>query len=105
MLAVIKTGGKQYTVKEGDKLRVEKLDLEEGKTVKFEEVLLVSKEDGSDAKVGTPHVSGATVEAKVIEQGRAKKVRVEKFKAKSRYHRVYGHRQPYTAIEITKISA
>lgn len=105
MLAVIKTGGKQYTVKEGDTLRVEKLEAEEGKNITFEEVLLVGKEDGSDAKVGTPHVAGAKVEAKVLKHGRADKVDVRKFKAKSRYYKRYGHRQPFTELEITKISA
>lgn len=106
MIAVIKTGGKQYTIKEGDTIRVEKLDnVEEGKPVTFDEVLLVSKEDGSDTKVGTPTVKGATVEATVKKQGRAKKVLVQKFKAKVRYSRTQGHRQPFTEVEISKITA
>lgn len=107
MLAVIKTGGKQYTVQEGDKLKIEKIEgLKDGDTYAFEEVLLVGKPDGADVKVGEPTVSGAKVEAKVLEaQGRAKKVDVRKFKAKSRYYKRYGHRQPYTEVEITKISA
>jgi large subunit ribosomal protein L21 len=107
MLAVIKTGGKQYTVQEGDTLKVEKMaDLKDGESMTFDAVLLVGNADGSDAKVGTPTVSGAKVEAKVVEaHGRAKKLDVRKFKAKSRYYKRYGHRQPYTEVEITKISA
>lgn len=105
MLAVIKTGGKQYTVKEGDVLQVEKLAAEEGSNFAFDQVLLVGKEDGSDAKVGTPVLEGASVEAKVLKQGRAKKVDVRKFKAKTRHYKRYGHRQPFTEVEITKISA
>ncbi len=103
MIAVITTGGKQYKVAEGDTLRVEKLDVAEGKSVTFDDVLLVSKEDGSDAKIGTPTVEGAKVTAKVMKQGRAKKIEVRKFKAKSRYARNYGHRQPFTEIQIEKI--
>lgn len=105
MIAVIKTGGKQYTVKEGDTLRVEKLEAEEGKNITFEEVLLVGKEDGASTQVGTPLVSGAKVEAKVVKHGRDSKVDVRKFKAKSRYYKRYGHRQPFTEVEITSISA
>lgn len=106
MIAVITTGGKQYKVQEGDKIRVEKLaDAEEGKTITFEEVLLVGKEDGADMTVGTPTVQGAKVEAKVLKNARAKKLLVQKFKAKIRYFKTYGHRQPFTEVEITKISA
>lgn len=105
MLAVIKTGGKQYTVKEGDVLRVEKLAVEEGSNFTFDQVLLVGKADGSDAKVGSPVLEGASVEAKIVKQGRAKKIDVRKFKAKGRYYKRYGHRQPFTQVEITKISA
>ncbi len=104
MIAVIKTGGKQYKIQEGDTLRIEKLDVEEGKNVTFDQVLLVSKPDGSDIKVGTPTVDGVSVTAKVLKQGRAKKVEVRKFKAKSRYARNYGHRQPFTEIQIEKIA-
>ena len=107
MIAVIQTGGKQYKIKEGDTLRVEKLgdDVAEGKTVKFDHVLLVAEEDGKNMKLGTPTVSGASVEAKVLKNGRAKKVVVKKFKAKVRYAKTYGHRQPFTEVEITKIVA
>jgi large subunit ribosomal protein L21 len=101
MFAVIKTGGKQYLVEEGQKLNIEKLDLEEGKNVEFDALLVADK----DVKVGMPTVSGAKVSAKVLEQGRDKKVSVIKYKAKSRYRRNVGHRQPFTKIEIEKITA
>lgn len=104
MFAVIKTGGKQYLVEEGDTLRVEKLEAEEGKKVSFD-VLLVGESDGSAAKVGTPLVSGAKVSATVVQQGRAKKVEVAKFKAKTRYYKRAGHRQPFTEVTIESISA
>ena len=105
MIAVIKTGGKQYKVAVGDTIQVEKLaDAEEGKSFTFEEVLLVSKEDGTGANIGTPLVAGAKVTAKVLKQGRAKKIEVRKFKAKSRYARNYGHRQPFTEVTVEKIS-
>ncbi len=97
MFAVFKTGGKQYKVQEGDVLYIEKLDVEAGDTVKFDEVLMTSK------KVGTPTVSGAVVEAKVEKHGKAKKIIVFKYKAKKGYKRKQGHRQPYTKVEITKI--
>jgi len=110
MLAIIKTGGKQYIVKEGDTLRVEKLSteripVEEGKTVTFDEVLLVAEDDGSKMKTGMPAVSKAVVEATVLKQGRAKKLIVRKFRAKVRYSKTYGHRQPFTEIKISKIAA
>ena len=104
MFAVIFTGGKQYLVKEGDTLRVEKLDAEKGSTVEFDKVLLTAKEDGADVKLGTPFLEGAKVSATVEEQGRAKKVRVVKYKRKIRYKRVFGHRQPFTKIKIAKIA-
>lgn len=104
MLAVITTGGKQYIVKEGDELNVEKLDLEEGKMIEFG-AMLVADEDGKDVKVGTPNVEGAKVSATVVEQGRDKKITVIKYKPKVRYRRKYGHRQPFTKIKIEKISA
>jgi large subunit ribosomal protein L21 len=104
MIAVIKTGGKQYTVKEGQKLQVEKLELEDGKIIEFEP-LLVADEEGKDVKVGAPTVSGAKVTAKVLETGRDKKVSVIKYKRKVRYRRNVGHRQPFTKIQIEKISA
>lgn len=104
MYAVVKTGGKQYKVKEGQTLRVEKLEAQPGQSLDLE-VLMVSGEDGAGLKVGTPTVSGAKVSAKVVEHGRADKVLVVKYKPKSRYKRVNGHRQPFTALQIEKIAA
>jgi len=103
MYAVITTGGKQYLVKEGLKVQVEKIDLEEGKTMTFT-AMLVSNDDGSDVKVGNPEVKGASVTAKIAEHGRDEKISVIKYKRKTRYRRNVGHRQPYTIIEIEKIS-
>ncbi len=102
MYAVIKTGGKQYKVAQGDKLRVEKLPGNVGDTVTFDEVLLVG---GDNLKIGTPTVKGAKVEAKVIAQDRAKKIIVFKFRRRKNYRRKTGHRQPFTALEITSVSA
>lgn len=103
MIAIIATGGKQYVVKEGMELKVEKLDLEEGKTIDFD-AMLVADEEGKDVKVGMPTVDGAKVNATVLEQGRGKKLHVIKYKSKSRYRRKYGHRQPFTKVKIEKIS-
>ncbi len=100
MIAVIETGGKQYLVKTGDAIKIEKLLAKEGEKVSFDKVLLTAQDDGSDAKIGTPYLS-LTVEAMVEKQGRAKKIRVEKFKRKIRYHKVYGHRQPFTQVKIS----
>ena len=104
MYAVVKTGGKQYTVKEGETLKVEKLAAEAGASIDLE-VLLVADEKGENVKVGTPKVAGAAVTAKVLEHGRHDKVRIVKYKPKSRYKRVSGHRQPYTKLSIEKIKA
>ncbi len=102
MYAIIATGGKQYKVSEGDIIRVEKLGVEAGETVKFDQVLLVS---GDDLKVGEPTVAGASVEADVVSEGKSKKVIVYKYKRKSGYHKKNGHRQLFTAVKITKINA
>jgi len=91
MYAVIKTGGKQYRVSEGDKLRVEKLDVEVGKTINFDEVLMVG--EGADVKIGTPLVKGGKVAATVLEQGRAKKIRIIKFRRRKHSRKQMGHRQ------------
>lgn len=99
--AVIKTGGKQYKVSEGDTLEVEKL-VHESEAVTFEDVLLLA--DGEDVKIGQPVVAGATVTAKVIEDGKAKKKMVFRYKNKTRYRKKKGHRQPYTKVQITKIA-
>lgn len=100
-LAVIRTGGKQYLVKEGDVLKVEKLPQADG-TITFDEVLLVAEADGSKVEVGTPKLA-TTVTATVVRQGRAKKIRVVHYKAKVRHHKVYGHRQPFTEVKVGKI--
>ena len=101
MYAVIETGGKQYKVSEGDVLFVEKLNVEEGTEVTFDKVLLVA--DGENVKVGAPTVEGAAVTAKVVKNGKAKKIYVFKMKRKKNYRRKKGHRQPFTKVEITSI--
>lgn len=102
MKAVIVTGGKQYTVAEGDVVFVEKLGAEADETVKFDQVLAVL--DGENSKIGTPAVEGASVEAKVIKNGKNRKITVLRYKAKKNEKTKNGHRQPYTKVEITKIS-
>ena len=101
MYAIIESCGKQYKVTEGDVVFFEKLDAEEGKKVTFDKVMLVS-EDGK-VQVGNPYVKGVKVEGKVVSHGKAKKIIVFKMKAKANYRRRYGHRQPYTKVEITSI--
>jgi len=101
MLAVIKTGGKQYIVEPGQKLKIEKIDGEEGKIHTFSDVLLL--DDGKNIEIGTPILNGAAVEAKILKQGKGKKVIAYKYKAKKRYHKKIGHRQLFTEIEITQI--
>ena len=101
--AVIKTGGKQYRVQQGDVLRVELLSAEEGATVSFDQVLLVGT--GESITVGAPLVEGATVSATVRTHGRADKIRIIKFRRRKHYKRQQGHRQHYTEIEITGINA
>lgn len=102
MYAIIKTGGKQYVVEEGKVISIEKLDVEEGAEVTFDEVLLVS---GDDVKIGAPTVAGAKVTGKVLEQGKERKIRIFKYKAKSNYRRRQGHRQPFTKVKVEKIEA
>ena len=102
MYAIIKTGGKQYRVSEGQTLRVEKLNAEDGK-VEFDQVLLVGQDD--DVKVGKPVVDGAKVSADVVREGRDKKVIVFKKKRRKGYHKKQGHRQAFTEIKITQITA
>ena len=101
MFAVIKTGGKQYVVSPGQKLKIEKLEVEAGKPVIFDHVFLVADED--KVEVGKPLVKEARVEAKVLRQFRTKKIIVFKYKAKTRYHKKAGHRQHMTEVEIEKI--
>ena len=102
MKAIIVTGGKQYTVAEGDVLFIEKLNAEENATVKFDQVLAVL--DGENSQFGAPVVAGAVVEAKVVKNGKGKKIDVITYKPKKGEKRHIGHRQPYTKVEITKIA-
>ena len=102
MKAVIVTGGKQYTVSEGDVLFIEKLNVEAEEVVKFDTVLAVL--DGENTKIGAPVVDGAVVEAKVVKNGKGKKIDIIRYKAKKNEKRHIGHRQPYTKVEITKIA-
>ncbi|MBP5304619.1 MAG: 50S ribosomal protein L21 [Lachnospiraceae bacterium] len=102
MYAIIATGGKQYKVTEGDVISVEKLGVNAGDTVNFDQVLALN--DG-ELKIGNPTVAGASVSASVIEEGRGKKVIVYKYKRKTGYHKKNGHRQPYTKVKIDKINA
>ena len=102
MKAVIVTGGKQYTVAEGDVIFVEKLNAEAESTVNFDQVLAVL--DGENTKIGTPVVEGAKVEAKVVKNGKGKKITIFRYKAKKNEKKKMGHRQPYTKVEITKIA-
>ena len=101
MYAIIESCGKQYKVAEGDVVFFEKLDVEEGKKVTFDSVVLVS--DDKKVEVGAPYVKGVKVEGKVVAHGKGKKILVYKYKAKKNYRRTQGHRQPYTKVEITKI--
>ena len=99
-LAVIKTGGKQYLVKEGDKLKISKLSAKEGDEIIFDEVLLVSDKE---TEIGAPLIEGAKVSAKVLKQGRGKKIIVFHYHSKTRYRKKAGHRQHFTEIEIKNI--
>ena len=103
MFAIIKTGGKQYNVSPGDTIKIEKLEVDEGSEVTFDEVLLLGGEETTT--VGKPVVTGAQVKAQVTRQGRNKKVIVYNFKNKVRFHGKQGHRQPFTEVEITDIVA
>lgn len=102
MYAIIATGGKQYKVAEGDIIKVEKLGVEAGATVSFDEVLVVNN---GQLVVGNPTVAGASVSATVVEEGKNKKVIVYRYKRKSGYHKKNGHRQSYTKVKIEKINA
>lgn len=101
MYAVIETGGKQYRVQEGDVVFVEKLNAEEGETINFDKILLVSKE--GELLAGKPYVEGVSVQGSVLEQGKAKKITVFTYKAKKNSKRKLGHRQPFTKVKIEKI--
>ncbi|MFT6341358.1 MAG: large subunit ribosomal protein L21 [Alcanivorax sp.] len=101
MYAVIKTGGKQYRVEEGDVVRIEKIEVATGESVDFDQVLLVA--NGDDVKVGQPMLDGAKVTAEVLEQGRHKKIKIVKFRRRKHSRKTQGHRQWYTAVKITGI--
>ncbi len=103
MYAVIRTGGKQYKVAQGDTLDVEKLPAEQGANVELSDVLMLV--DGDKVTVGTPTVAGARVSAKVVAHGRGEKIRIIKFRRRKHYRKQAGHRQDYTRLEITGISA
>lgn len=101
MYAIIETGGKQYRVQNGDRIKVEKLNVEDGQAVVFDKVLVAG--EGADVKIGAPYVEGFTVEGKAVESGKGDKVIIFKYKAKKDYRKKQGHRQPYTMVEITAI--
>ncbi len=101
MIAVIKTGGKQYKVTPGDKIKVEKLEKEEGKEINFDQVLLYQEKD--KVEIGKPYLKGYKVSAKVLKQDKADKITILKYKPKARTRVKKGHRQPYTEVEILKI--
>ena len=103
MFAVIKTGGKQYRVSQGDKLRLETLDADEGASVNLDQVLMVG--EGDKITVGEPIIAGASVTAKVLTHGRSRKIDIVKFRRRKHYRRQMGHRQNYTEVEITGVSA
>ena len=103
MYAVVRTGGKQYRLGIGDSVKVEKLPNEVGNIVELSQILMVS--DGSEVKVGTPLVSGASVKAEIIGHGRNKKIRVFKMKRRKKYRRTQGHRQAFTQLKVTEINA
>lgn len=103
-LAVIKTGGKQYKVREDDTLKIEKLNKKEGEEVIFEDILLFADTDKNILKVGNPYVKGVSVKAKVLKNAKTKKGIAFKYKPKVRYRKKIGHRQPFTEIKITSIS-
>ncbi len=100
MYAIIETGGKQYRVQEGDVLTIEKLGVEAGETVEFDKVLVLA---GEELKVGAPYVEGAKVVGEVVENGKAKKVIIFKYKSKKDYRKKQGHRQPYTMVKIVSL--
>ena len=102
MYAIIATGGKQYKVAEGDIIKVEKLGVEAGETVTFDQVLVVNN---GELVVGSPTVANASVTATIVEEGKNKKIIVYRYKRKSGYHKKNGHRQPYTKVKIEKINA
>lgn len=104
MFAVIETGGKQYMVSPGQKIKIEKIAAEEGTGAIFDRVLLIAEDDGEEVKIGAPYLGGTTVEARVIKQGRAKKIKMLRYKSKTGRRRHKGHRQHFTEVEIISIT-
>ena len=102
MYAIIETGGKQYRVQNGDQIKVEKLNVEDGAPIVFDKVLVCG--ENADIKVGAPYIDGLTVEGKAVESGKGRKVIIFKYKAKKDYRKKQGHRQPYTLVEITAVA-
>lgn len=102
MYAVIASGGKQYRVQPGETLRLEKLDVEQGKHIEFTDILMIA--DGENVKVGTPHVAGASVKAEVLGEQKGEKLLIYKFRRRKGYRRKTGHRQKYTAVKIVEIT-
>lgn len=103
MYAVIETGGKQYRVKSGDKIRLEKIHAEEGEEISFDKVILLGKDDGP--VIGTPYVDGAVVTGKILEQGREDKIIVFRYRRKKNYRKFRGHRQQYTLVQVDGIKS
>lgn len=101
--AIVQTGGKQYKVQEGKKIRIEKLEGDLESPVAFQEVLFTADDEGKNALIGAPYIEGAAVKGKITKQGRLKKIMVIKFKRKVRYKRTLGHRQHFTEVEITSL--
>ena len=101
--AIIETGGKQYKVISGQKLKIEKLDGEAGSTIALDKVLLEGDSESNGVKIGAPYIENAKVEAKVLKQARSRKVMVFRYHSKTRYRKTKGHRQHFTEIEITKV--
>lgn len=104
MFAIVKTGGKQYKVAQGQTVRIEKVPFKEGELLDLD-VLLIADEDGKKVEIGKPYVAGAKVTARIVSHGLGDKISVVKYKPKVRYQRNVGHRQPYSAIKIEKIAA
>ncbi len=103
MFAVIETGGKQYLVKSGEAIKIEKLAVDVGGNVVFDKVLMVADEDGLNVEIGKPYLEGVTVTGNVFEQGRSKKILVVKYKRKVRYTRTRGHRQHFTKVKLEAV--
>lgn len=103
MYAIVETGGKQFRVSKGDVIRVEKLAVEEGDSIALDQVMMLQSEAGT--VIGNPYIDGASVNARVVENGKSKKVIIYKYKAKKNYRKKQGHRQPFTELEIVEISA